>query len=191
MKTEIFERDGNVSLIDIWCECFGDPPEVPTEFYSTVKADILVARDGESIVGVVNILPVTLGKHTGGYVYAAGVKKAYRGRGIFDELLKETDGFLKKKGASFVCLVPGDESLAKTYIRRGYTEKIERHDPKDPSSAVGLEIVADGDFYAFATPENENDYDYSAVCPFGLLKPLDESLDFSTPLRFRSFMGEA
>ena len=191
MKTEIFERDGNVSLIDIWCECFGDPPEVPTEFYSTVKADILVARDGESIVGVVNILPVTLGKYTGGYVYAAGVKKAFRGRGIFDEMLKETDNFLTAKGASFVCLVPGDESLARTYIKRGYTEKIERFDPKNEAADVSGAIVSEKDFADFATPECEREYCFDAVCPYGLLKPLTKEMKVPSGLSFAWYMGEA
>ena len=191
MNTVIYERGSIASLVEIWCECFGDSPDVPTEFYSNVKADILVAEEDGKTVGVVNILPVTLGEYVGGYVYAAGVKNDFRGRGIFDRLLNETDSLLKKKGADFVCLVPGDESLAKTYTKRGYTEKTERLDPKKPKAVGGAVIVSEKDFSEFATPDGEEKYDFDAVCPYGLLKPLSDRFAVTEAIRFAWFMGEA
>ncbi len=188
MNIVVYERGSIASLIDIWCECFGDPPAVPTEFYNTVNCDILVAEEEGRAVGAVNILPVKLGEYTGGYIYAAGVKNEFRGRGIFNELLKAADSFLKEKGAVFVCLVPGDESLAVTYTRRGYTEKTERYDPKKPKGVGGVSIVSEKDFSEFATPEGE--YDFDAVCPFGLLKPLSNKFNLPDALRFAYFMGE-
>ena len=189
MNTVICERGDVASLVEIWCECFGEPPSVPTEFYSTVTCDVLVAREDGKAVGALNILPVRLGEYSGGYIFAAGVKKEFRGRGIFDGLLSAAEKHLAEKGADFVCLIPADVTLARTYVTRGYTEKVERYSPKNAPLRSGLEIYANSDFSDFATPDGESES--GSVFQFGLLKPLSGNFAPTYPLKFAWFMGES
>lgn len=177
MNIEFYRSENLEPLISLWCECFGDTPDVPREFYGTVRCDVLTATENEKVVGMANLLPVKTDNANGVYLYAVCVAKEYRGCGIFRTLLKYAE-----KSADFICLIPENDEVADTYLRHGYTVKVARYGRSQSKNTVSCS----SDFAEFAKPDE--DFVDNAY-PFGLLKPLS-NIELSDKLCFNTYMGE-
>lgn len=181
MKT--LEYIGDPSpLISLWRECFKDDNEnSPKEFYSSVRSTTLVAEEDGTIIGMANLLPVSINSLKGVYLYAACVSPKFRGKGVFRALLKACEQVC----ADFICLIPENEEVERTYRRHGYSVDVFRYGKSCDADAVP--IFCEADFARFATPTSvaASDTAYS----IGLLKPL-RSKTFPKKMRFSFYMGE-
>jgi ribosomal protein S18 acetylase RimI-like enzyme len=92
---------------------------------SPERGQILVIRDGESIIGMVNLL-FTVSTALGGRVAILEdmiVRPQYRGKGAGDMLLKAAIGLVKSSGCRRITLLTDatNESAQRFYRRHGFT----------------------------------------------------------------------
>lgn len=94
--------------------CFGDEREWFDAFLAAADGESYLAY--ENYIGGMFLLDVTLGEHRGKYVYALGVHKSFRGRGIAKELLEKA----KELSADFTLICAADEKLPAAYEKCGF-----------------------------------------------------------------------
>ena len=96
------------------------------------------------------------------YIYAVGVRKEHRGKGLAGDIMNEIYEYYKDKNISFLYLVPANESLFQMYKKMGYDTVISLYYKNfnlDDISCVPYKL-SDGDFkkdYKKYT-ENKNDF---------------------------------
>ena len=170
--------------IALWSLCFGDGEEIPSSFFERTEAEpVLLRREGTPIA-MACLVPVTLDKLRGGYLYAVCVHPEHRGRGYFRWLMALCEEKARKAKLDFVCLVPATPSLSELYERMGYETRVTLS-----AYATGEEkrIVPEGGFAALAKEWSE---DFPTM-PQGLAKSLAEDVLLPSPLAFSSPMGES
>ncbi len=113
-------------LRGIWAESFDEDPAYAAAFLRVFPPErhCLVCEVDDVPVSMVWMLDATL--HIRGraaaaqYIYAAATLPAYRGRGIFGELLREAQQHAKRKGQLASFLRPAKPGLFSYYQRFGY-----------------------------------------------------------------------
>lgn len=111
-------------LKEIWREVFGDGEDFLNLFFELVfpHSRAFLALEGSEAVGAAYVLEITSLVEPGGktrpcpYIYAVGVKNAFRSRGIGRELTLACRDYCREKyGVS--CLVPAESGLFEYYSR--------------------------------------------------------------------------
>ncbi|MGM9683671.1 MAG: GNAT family N-acetyltransferase [Eubacteriales bacterium] len=181
LRADLRER-----LIRMWTECFGDSEATAREFFACRGVNTVMLNSGETVSAMASLVPVEVRRQGGRtslrgfYIYGVCVGPQYRGRGLFREVMAEAESRAVITGGGFVCLIPADEGLARTYGKMGYSSEIEPH------TALGqgnIRLLSE-DFRRFAVPSGEG----GKTC--GMIKYLcDERAD--EPLAFADFMGDA
>ena len=122
-----FPTDRDIqSLKSLWHISFGDDYEYIDAFFekSFDYQNTLCIDDGEKIVSALYLLECGIRKngvlHKAYYVYAVATHPDYRGQGLMRKLLAEADLIAESRGASYLFLVPAEESLYDMYGRLGY-----------------------------------------------------------------------
>ena len=115
-------------LRTLWREAFPADTDADIDAFLAcvdLKRECMVAVEKDKPVSMVFMLPAVL--RTGDdrfrlqYIYAAATLKAFRGRGIFGELLKRALSVALEQGCIASALHPAQPSLQGYYARFGYT----------------------------------------------------------------------
>ena len=108
--------------ISLFCECFGDTPDTARELF--LCSDILNVSliEDNRLVAMASLVPIIAENSSalGYYIYGVCVSPDKRGKGLFRSVMERAETEAMACGAAFVCLVPADDGLAKTYRRMGY-----------------------------------------------------------------------
>lgn len=119
--SEHTDRDG---IIKLWHEAFGDDEIYINTFLNETDFKLLCFTDDGKPVSMLFLLP---GEAVSDeivskayYLYAACTLSEYRGRGLMTRLLKEARSYAFKNRASYIFLMPGEESLCEYYFKRGF-----------------------------------------------------------------------
>ena len=113
-------------LEKLWIEAFGDEQAFVNLIFDTPGTDVLVFSDmiGRKVVSALYLLPAKIvddGVSLGGYyVYACATGNEFRNQGRMSRLILEAAEEAKIRGAGFLALVPGEESLYSYYERFGF-----------------------------------------------------------------------
>ena len=147
------ELAGEVSLI--WRECFPSPDSDSDArlFTGCSGAKTLLLTVDGAPAGMCNLLPASAGTLRGCYLFAVGVRPAFRGNGGFRRLCENAGSKARAEGLDFLTLVPADEGLSATYRRFGYTENVSV--PRREISGKDLESLTPTD--SFPEPQAESD----------------------------------
>ncbi len=122
----------------LWQACFGDSPEAAAHFYRLEGLRCFSFLSAQKTVGMAHILPVRAGECCGGYLYAVGVARAHRGRGIFRALMRAAERYAVRSGYDFLCLIPASEALDETYRRYGYEMAAPRCGQRHDGASVAI-----------------------------------------------------
>lgn len=111
---------GNIKVL--WQEAFGDTDEFIDSYMESAysaKACRCAIEDNR-IAAALHLMDCSVKVEKYAYVYAAATSEAYRGRGIFRSLMRDTEEYLISEGYAGMILVPGDAGLAKMYEKLGF-----------------------------------------------------------------------
>lgn len=106
---------------ELWRTVFGDGEQEIDDFLSRYWGCVLIYTENDAVLGMLSLLPLRAGRHTGRYIYAVATAPAARGRGISTRLLHYANEYILRNGGSFSVLVPAEKSLFDFYAKRGYT----------------------------------------------------------------------
>ncbi len=110
-------------LRQLWCDVFGDPPELVDAFLSLLPGmgcGCVAERDGRIlgaaylIDGFTLLQPGKAPQHCG-YLYAVAVHPDARGHGIGAAVSRGAAELGRKRGAELICTLPAEESLYRWY----------------------------------------------------------------------------
>lgn len=111
-------------LIDLWGECFGDPPELVRMFLRRPDVRCMVQAESGVVQSAAYLIPAQL--HAFGqrvpvwYEYALATRPALRGQGRMAGLLEGVRRAAAANGLPYTVLVPENAGLARYYERLGY-----------------------------------------------------------------------
>ena len=110
------------ALKALYLQCFADTEAFSSAVFEHIyrPEEAFVINEGEGPVSMLLCPRFSIGKLTGGYVYAACTAEAYRGRGYMARLLAAAGEAMKARGDSFSFLIPGEKGLFDYYARFGY-----------------------------------------------------------------------
>ena len=128
--------------ISLFCECFGDTQETARELF--LCPDILNVSliEDNRLVAMASLVPIIAEKYDafGYYIYGVCVTPERRGSGLFRAVMERAETLAKKREAAFVCLVPGDDRLAVTYKKMGYSLEVSQKN--EGLKKVGLKLTS-------------------------------------------------
>ncbi len=114
-------------LKTLWREAFGDSRESVDAYFTVRHRDenMLVETHGDTVTGMLSMLPVTLRENGGRafaarYIYAVATDVRFRGQGVSTALLSAAHAHMERLGEAAGILVPASESLFGFYGNRGY-----------------------------------------------------------------------
>ena len=113
-------------LTALWQQVFGDSREAVDAFFRSYRPeDFLVLTEAQQIVSMLALLPMSLMAPSGAaasawYVYALATDPDRRGLGFARRLLRETDAYLRQRGADCVTVVPAEPSLHHFFGSTGF-----------------------------------------------------------------------
>ena len=110
-------------LRQLWCDVFGDPPELVDAFLSLLPGmgcGCVAERDGRILGAAYLIHGFTLlqpgqAPLCCGYLYAVAVHPDARGHGIGAAVSRGAAELGRNRGASLICTLPAEESLYRWY----------------------------------------------------------------------------
>ena len=111
------------ALRRLWQEAFGDEDAFLDRFYGEGFAPDrcrCASIDGE-LAGALYWFDCSHQERPIAYLYGVATAKAFQGRGVCRELMRNTHDLLKQLGYAGVILVPAEESLFAMYEKMGYT----------------------------------------------------------------------
>lgn len=110
------------SIVALWKAAFPEDSEDFSEAFLSLNGTkhCYVATEDERLISMVFGLPVTHEGKQLQYIYAAATLPAYRGRGVFGELLRFALARAKEAGCIGSFLHPATPSLIDYYARFGY-----------------------------------------------------------------------
>ncbi|MHB1151039.1 MAG: GNAT family N-acetyltransferase [Eubacteriales bacterium] len=137
MNTLLEDKTVFQRILSLWQTVFGDEEEYIRAFYRSFDTDgnvfyAVYGRDGiqitsdlsmkdGAVIGLVNRVPLKLCLNhkivEGYYIYAGCVDPAYRGYGIYRDIMREAE-----RDTLFTVLIPANEPLFDMYRKLGYTE---------------------------------------------------------------------
>ena len=107
------------ALIELWAQCFGDPPAVVQNFFDTLWENILVFTI-EDNTSMLTAMPVRWQERDAAYLYAVATHPEHRGQGLCRDLMAYAEQHLLEHGYSYTTLHPAGESLYDFYGAMGY-----------------------------------------------------------------------
>ena len=119
MIESVFSTDP-AQLAALWCQVFGDPPELAERFLSLLPAfgcGFAAVEEGRVLGAAYWIDGLTLAGEKCGYLYAVAVRPEARGRGLGAALSRRCFEEGAKRGAVYRCTVPAEPSLFDWYGR--------------------------------------------------------------------------
>jgi Acetyltransferases len=128
--------------VKLWMEIFGDSEDFIRRFYDSFGGDVFTEYDGDTLIGMVNRVPIRYGRHDGGYIYAACTRPEYRGCGIFRRLITEAE-----TGMDFMMLIPAEPDLYAMYRKLGYNGTGYSVYPYESTASGTFTTPFDGDFH--------------------------------------------
>ncbi len=114
-------------LKKIWKECFGDSDEYIDFFFKNkfFHTGCVALTENSIPVGCAYLLPVRSEEYgntkQGYYVYAVGILKEHRGKGLFKKMHECIYEYVRSNNM-FLILCPANEKLCNYYKRLGYIE---------------------------------------------------------------------
>lgn len=126
MKYTRCGSDDVLQLRRLWKEVFEDSDAFLDLFFERIfpNCDTFAARDGETVIAMLFALPQSIccAEQTkkAAYVYAAAVKKEYRGQGVFRGLMEFCKKKLQNRFASCILLACETAELAEMYRKLGF-----------------------------------------------------------------------
>lgn len=127
------------SLRSLWKEAFGDGEDFLDRFFGVAfapdRARCVTDADGEAAAALYWLDATLEGKRIA-YLYAIATRRAYRGRGLCRDLMRDVHALLRARGYAAALLVPSEPSLFDFYAKMGYA-------PCTPMQTVTAE-AADG-----------------------------------------------
>ena len=115
----IARRSDIPALTDLWERCFGDPPAVIRDFFTSLWEEITVFQTEDS-AAMLTAMPVTWQGKQAAYLYAVGTHPDRRGEGLCRKLMAFAEETLRQRGCSYAILSPAEESLFRFYEKLGY-----------------------------------------------------------------------
>lgn len=109
-------------LSSLWQSVFDEDEYVTNLFFEnvyTICQNPIIEENGK-ILSSAFLIPCTVDKYKGFYVYCALTHCEYRGKGLMAKVLSKSSEILKKTGYDFLLLVPAEKSLFDYYGRFGY-----------------------------------------------------------------------
>lgn len=113
-------------IVSLWHEAFGDS-EQEIKFFLERKfkpENTLLIEENGDIASMLFLLDgkMCINKidYPAYYLYAACTAKKHRGKGLMASLLAFAKDVSQSRGVSFICLMPGEESLFEFYAKHGY-----------------------------------------------------------------------
>lgn len=106
-------------LIDLWAQCFGDPPAVIQNFFDRLWTDILVFTN-DHCTSMLTAMPVRWQEKDAAYLYAVATHPEHRGQGLCRDLMAYVEQYLFSHGYSYTTLHPAGDSLYRFYELLGY-----------------------------------------------------------------------
>jgi len=173
--------DGRIAL---WTLCFEDGAELPEALLAMPDVSCYVRLDGEQVIAMAFAVPVRAQNGMmGDYLYGVCVHPEHRGRGLFRDLMAEAEACALGKGRDFLCLIPADERLRRTYASMGYVLSVPCYGQPCEQGAQTI-LPCSKEFFAYMQ-DADLDGEYPVM---GQGKALcDTQLP---PLAFGSWMGE-
>ncbi len=117
------------ALEALWQSAFGDGPETIRLFFERMfrPENTCAAKENGELRAALYLLPaqIILSSERSEpvyYLYAAATKPEFRRRGIMRALLSYAAQIARERGKAALCLLPGEESLVRYYLRCGYRE---------------------------------------------------------------------
>lgn len=159
-------------IITLWNKAFGDKAESVRTYLDTILEYIFVYADEDTVKGMMTVLPVSLEKKNGGYIYAVATDEKFRGQGVCRTLIESVKA---NKNYDFLVLVPQNEGLFALYEKMEFKKsaaerKKEMYIADDIKSEALMEEITAGEYESV-----RNDY-------FGeenIIKWGEEMLSFS------------
>ena len=107
------------SLKELWLNVFNDTETAVDLFFERkFTSDIAyIAKDGETLVSMLYLLPSMVNGHKACYLYAAATKKEYRNQGIMEALINFA---LKSTDYELCVALPATDSLYNFYSKFGF-----------------------------------------------------------------------
>lgn len=116
---EFASKEDFSDIIKLWHEVFGDSEKVIEGFLERFYDRVLLFRKSNKILGMLSLLPISVGKATGFYVYAVATDESCRSKGIATRLLEYSKALCQNK--NFLLLVPASDSLFEFYKKFGFS----------------------------------------------------------------------
>lgn len=113
-------------IVNLWNEAFGDSEDEIMFFINNryLPNNTLVCEIDGEIASLLFLLEGNMciknKDYPSYYLYAACTAKKYRGRGIMASMLRFAQKTAQNRGYSFICLMPGENSLFDFYEKHGY-----------------------------------------------------------------------
>lgn len=113
-------------IINLWSSCFGDERHYIEFFLNNLPSENVpfVYKINKVMAGMMILMPARLSFKDKNeliyYVFAVGVSKGFRNRGIAGEMLQFAKEYAAKNNAE-LCLVPADKELLRYYEKRGFS----------------------------------------------------------------------
>lgn len=128
--------------ISLFCECFGDTQDTARELF--LCSDVLNVSliEDNRLVAMASLVPIIAEKYNafGYYIYGVCVAPDRRGRGLFRAVMEKAETLANERGATFVCLVPGNDRLAVTYKKMGYILEVSQKN--EGLKKFGLKLIS-------------------------------------------------
>ncbi len=106
------------NIISLWNKVFGDNEAVIREYLERFYDRVLFYKDGDELLGMLSLLPISVKNRMGYYVYAVATDEKHRGEGIATKLIEYAKDLCSKD--EFLILVPASNSLIEFYERFGF-----------------------------------------------------------------------
>ena len=154
--------------IALFCECFGDSDSTARKFFACSDILNVSLYEDNRLAAMASLVPILAVDDDilGYYIYGVCVAPDMRGRGLFKKIMSRSEMEARENGAYFVCLVPADAGLAKTYRKMGYVTEIFQNSV--PLKSKILRLASD-EFRSFARSD-----DNTTIRKNGLLKIIDD-----------------
>lgn len=155
-------------LKKLWQTSFDDTDEELKSFFekTVLPYNVLATFDGENPVSALYMLESEIAffgvRYPAYYIYAVCTHPDYRGEGLMTRLFDELKAVSKKRGISYLFLVPENETLFEMYAKQGfrngfcYNEKRVFKNVTENVHNTLLKPISYGEYENFSLKKSEN-----------------------------------
>lgn len=146
MQVKYAENSDKNQIIQLWQECFDDSKEEICQYIDRYFSEnrVLTVRDGENIIAMAWLFDICAEGQSAVYVFALGVKRVYRSRGIAGALLNE----IQISTCKPIYVQPEKNGVEKFYVKNNF-EKISPEKFKNIIEQNNLQELTLGEFFGF------------------------------------------